>query len=94
MSDKRLACGVDVGGTKILGGVVDEDGVIVEELRVVSPATDTEAIENAIEAAGHPAQVAPRDHRGRRRRRRLHRQGPVDSDVRAQHRLAGGEPQG
>ncbi|HEY0890284.1 MAG TPA: ROK family glucokinase [Nocardioides sp.] len=43
-----LACGVDVGGTKILGGVVDEDGTVVEELRVVSPATDVEAIERAI----------------------------------------------
>src|SRR3954467_14608333 len=43
------ACGVDVGGTKILGGVVDEGGAIVEELRVESPATDTEAIEKAIE---------------------------------------------
>jgi len=30
----RLACGIDVGGTKILGGVVDEEGAIVEELRV------------------------------------------------------------
>ena len=44
-----LTCGIDVGGTKILGGVVDEDGTIVEELRVESPATDTEAIETAIE---------------------------------------------
>lgn len=43
-----LACGVDVGGTKIAGGVIDEDGSIVEELRVVSPATDAEAIEDAI----------------------------------------------
>ena len=43
-----LTCGVDVGGTKILGGVVDEDGTIVEELRVVSPATDVAAIEDAI----------------------------------------------
>ena len=43
-----LACGVDVGGTKILGGVVDEDGTVVEELRVVSPATDVVAIETAI----------------------------------------------
>ncbi len=43
-----LACGVDVGGTKILGGVVDEDGTVVEELRVESPATDVEAIEDAI----------------------------------------------
>jgi len=43
-----LGCGVDVGGTKILGGVVDEDGAIVEKLRVESPATDVEAMEEAI----------------------------------------------
>ncbi|MBF4769024.1 ROK family glucokinase [Nocardioides agariphilus] len=43
-----LTCGVDVGGTKILGGVVDEHGNVVEELRVVSPATDVAAIEDAI----------------------------------------------
>jgi glucokinase len=43
-----LACGIDVGGTKIAGGVVDEDGKILEELRVESPATDAEAIEEAI----------------------------------------------
>lgn len=43
-----LACGIDVGGTKISGGVVDEHGSVLEELRVVSPATDVEAIEDAI----------------------------------------------
>jgi len=43
-----LACGVDVGGTKILGGVVDADGAIVEELRITSPATDPDAIQAAI----------------------------------------------
>jgi glucokinase len=43
-----LACGIDVGGTKIAGGVVTEDGTILEELRVESPATDPEAIEEAI----------------------------------------------
>src|SRR3990170_4923647 len=43
-----LSCGVDVGGTKILGGVVDETGSVVERLRVESPATDVEAIEEAI----------------------------------------------
>ena len=43
-----LTCGVDVGGTKIAGGVVDEDGTVVEQLRVESPATDAEAIEDAI----------------------------------------------
>jgi glucokinase len=43
-----LACGVDVGGTKIAGAVIDEDGTIVEELRVVSPASSADAIEDAI----------------------------------------------
>ena len=43
-----LACGIDVGGTKIAGGVVDENGQILEELRVESPATNAEAIEEAI----------------------------------------------
>jgi glucokinase len=45
-----LACGVDVGGTKILGGVVDDQGKIVEEVRVTSPATDPDAIQDAIAA--------------------------------------------
>jgi len=43
-----LACGIDVGGTKIAGGVVDDDGTILEQLRVESPAADVEAIEDAI----------------------------------------------
>jgi glucokinase len=43
-----LACGVDIGGTKIAGGVVDENGKVLEELRVESPATDAEAIEEAV----------------------------------------------
>lgn len=42
------ACGIDVGGTKISAGVVDERGEILEEARVVSPATDSGAIEQAI----------------------------------------------
>jgi glucokinase len=44
-----LACGIDVGGTKIAGGIVDETGTILEELRVESPATDALAMEQAIE---------------------------------------------
>ena len=43
-----LACGVDVGGTKIAGAVVDLEGTILEEARVESPAMDAEAIEQAI----------------------------------------------
>lgn len=51
-----LACGIDVGGTKISGGVVDETGTVLEELRVESPAADAEAIEDAI--AGLVARLA------------------------------------
>ncbi|MBS43201.1 MAG: glucokinase [Nocardioides sp.] len=46
MSD--LTCGIDIGGTKIAGAVVDEDGTIVAHERVESPATDTDAIVTAI----------------------------------------------
>lgn len=41
--------GVDVGGTRIAGGVVDEEGKLLSMARRVSPATDSDAIESAIE---------------------------------------------
>jgi glucokinase len=44
-----LTAGIDVGGTKIAGGVVDEQGKILVTARRESPATDTDAIELAIE---------------------------------------------
>ncbi|MEJ7832592.1 MAG: ROK family glucokinase [Nocardioides sp.] len=53
-----LACGIDVGGTKIAGAVVDEDGRILEEHRVESPADEVEAIEDAI--AGLVAELGSR----------------------------------
>jgi glucokinase len=43
-----LTVGVDVGGTKIAAGVVDESGNILEEAVRRSPATDTDAMEKAI----------------------------------------------
>jgi glucokinase len=43
-----LTVGVDVGGTKIAAGVVDEKGEILERRRLESPATDSEAIEATI----------------------------------------------
>ncbi len=43
-----LTVGIDVGGTKIAGGVVDEQGAILATARRESPATDTEAIERNI----------------------------------------------
>ncbi|QBR94208.1 ROK family glucokinase [Nocardioides euryhalodurans] len=53
-----LSCGIDVGGTKIAGGVVDEDGTVLEKLRVESPATDVDAMEDAI--AGLVRELASR----------------------------------
>jgi len=43
-----LACGIDVGGTKIAGCLLDAEGHIVAQARVESPATSTEAITGAI----------------------------------------------
>ncbi|MDE0546736.1 ROK family glucokinase [Microbacterium sp. C7(2022)] len=42
-----LKVGIDIGGTKIAGGVVDPDGRIVEKLRVDTPA-DTSALADAV----------------------------------------------
>jgi glucokinase len=53
-----LACGVDVGGTKIAAGVVDVDGSVLAELRVESPAHDASALEEAI--AGLVRELASR----------------------------------
>ena len=43
-----LTVGVDVGGTKIAAGVVDEQGTLVATSRRESPASDSEAIEATI----------------------------------------------
>ncbi|MCH1868231.1 ROK family glucokinase [Nocardioides sp. CFH 31398] len=48
MTETRPACGIDIGGTKIAGGVVDADGTILRQETVVSPATDSAAIEKAV----------------------------------------------
>lgn len=45
-----LAIGIDIGGTKIAGAVVDDDGTIVAEARVASPAGDSALIEDAVVA--------------------------------------------
>jgi glucokinase len=44
------AIGIDIGGTKIAGGVVDELGALVRFERVPTDATDATAIEDAIVA--------------------------------------------
>jgi glucokinase len=43
-----LTVGVDVGGTKVLAGVVDEDGRVVERAKVATPTTHPDAIAEAI----------------------------------------------
>ncbi|MCX6401162.1 MAG: ROK family glucokinase [Propionibacteriales bacterium] len=45
-----LTCGIDIGGTKMAGAVVDAEGTILAESRVESPATDPEAMEAAAAA--------------------------------------------
>ncbi len=44
----RLTCGIDIGGTKIAGAVVAEDGTVVAQTRVESPATDAGAMATAV----------------------------------------------
>jgi glucokinase len=44
----ELTIGVDVGGTKIAAGVVDAQGEIVEQVRVGTPASTAEAVEEGI----------------------------------------------
>jgi glucokinase len=43
-----LTIGIDVGGTKIAGGLVTADGTVVGSARRVSPATDSQAIVSSI----------------------------------------------
>lgn len=45
-----LTIGVDIGGTKVAGGVVDDDGRILAQDRVRTPARDAAATTNAIVA--------------------------------------------
>lgn len=49
MHETRIAIGLDVGGTKIAGGVVTEDGHVLEHRRVSTPAIDGDATVKAIE---------------------------------------------
>lgn len=43
-----LACGIDIGGTKIAGGVVDAEGRILARARAESPASDPAAIVDTV----------------------------------------------
>ncbi|GAA1949013.1 ROK family glucokinase [Microbacterium deminutum] len=48
-----LKVGIDIGGTKIAGGVVDEDGHIVEKLRVDTPVDTRELADAVVDMARH-----------------------------------------
>ncbi|MGI8647989.1 MAG: glucokinase [Acidimicrobiales bacterium] len=41
MSDKTYTLGIDIGGTKVIGGVVADDGQILASCRYPTPADDT-----------------------------------------------------
>lgn len=43
-----LTIGVDVGGSKIAAGVVDEEGRVLEQMRNETPVTSAEAVEDGI----------------------------------------------
>lgn len=43
-----LSVGIDVGGTKVAGALVNEDGVIIRSRVVPTPAQDAQALEDAI----------------------------------------------
>ncbi len=48
-----LKVGIDIGGTKIAGGVVDADGRIVEKLRVDTPTDTSDLAQAVIDMARH-----------------------------------------
>jgi glucokinase len=44
----RLAIGVDIGGTKVAAGLVDEDGQVLARARRLTPSRDPQAVEATI----------------------------------------------
>ena len=85
-----LTIGVDVGGTKVAGGVVDEHGTVLASNRRDTPAEDHAGTRDTIvEVAAELAAPSPGGHRDRHRRGGLDRRGRLDRAVRAQPGLAG-----
>ncbi|MGI8459151.1 MAG: ROK family glucokinase [Propionibacteriaceae bacterium] len=50
MPPQVLSIGVDIGGTKVAAGVVDEAGVIVDRVKVATPSRSPQAVEDTIVA--------------------------------------------
>ena len=44
----RLSIGVDIGGTKVAAGVVDENGLILARARKATPSQSPRAVEDTI----------------------------------------------
>jgi len=51
-----LKVGIDIGGTKIAGGVVDDDGTVLEKLRVDTPVDTGELADAVADMARHFAE--------------------------------------
>ena len=47
-ADGPLSVGIDIGGTKVAAGVVDDQGAILERLQVPTPSHSPRAVEDAI----------------------------------------------
>jgi glucokinase len=45
---ERLAIGIDIGGTMVKSGVIDEDGVVLERLTRATPSTSPREVEDTI----------------------------------------------
>jgi glucokinase len=45
---QRLAIGIDIGGTRLKAGVVNEDGIVLDRLTRDTPSTDPTQVEDAI----------------------------------------------
>jgi glucokinase len=52
-SGDRLAIGVDIGGTKVLAGLVDESGAVLARARRLTPSRDPRAVEQTIAEVVH-----------------------------------------
>lgn len=48
--NRGLAVGIDIGGTKVLGGIVDVDGTILATCRKETPGRDVQAVESTLAA--------------------------------------------
>jgi len=49
-----LAIGIDVGGTKLLGGVVDDEGRVIARLRRETPREGGKALTHLVDGVGQP----------------------------------------